>query len=289
MEATLLQLPAELRNRIYEYALTDPSSTGLRFKAFLIVNVTICKPLLLGTNGEQFNVLKHVCRQLRAETDGLDLAYNVALIEQVRRDDWAPTKRLFAMIGPNVMSLKPLNFLLVEHPEGKREPWSDTLALADWCALHSNIQIGFVLTEFCCFDNSYPERWRFRKNFSTWTSEDRDNASQRMSKFLGRGVWYTLAFRGAARWPTSEWKRLGFDVAIEVEREKLLDAVEVARERWDIDKHGAVRNLRFEPVGGEVDELMIRCLTCLANKAEVSDEIMKEWEGIVRMWCKDGV
>jgi hypothetical protein len=52
MEATLLQLPAELRNRIYEYALTDPSSTGLRFKAFLIVNVTICKPLLLGTNGE---------------------------------------------------------------------------------------------------------------------------------------------------------------------------------------------------------------------------------------------
>jgi hypothetical protein len=58
MEATLLQLPAELRNRIYEYALTDPSSTGLRFKAFLIVNVTICKPLLLGTNGEQFNALK---------------------------------------------------------------------------------------------------------------------------------------------------------------------------------------------------------------------------------------
>jgi hypothetical protein len=93
MGATLLQLPAELRNRIYEYALTDPSSTGLRFKAFLIVNDTICKPLLLGTNGEQFNALKHVCRQLRAETDGLDLAYNVALIEQVRRDDWASTKK----------------------------------------------------------------------------------------------------------------------------------------------------------------------------------------------------
>jgi hypothetical protein len=192
------------------------------------------------------------------------------------------------MMGPNVMSLKPHNFLLVEHPEGKKEPWSDTLALADWCALHSNIQIRFVLTEFCCFDNSYPERWRFRKNFSAWTSEDRDNASQRMSKFLGRGVWYMLAFRGAARWPMSEWKRLGFDVAIEVEREKLLYAVEVARERWDIDTHGAVRNLRFEPVEGEVDELMIRCLTCLANKAEVSDEIMKEWEGMVRMWCKDG-
>jgi hypothetical protein len=64
MRATLLDLPAELRNRNYEYALTDPSPNGLQFRAFLIVNDTICKPLLLGANGEQFNALNHVCRQL---------------------------------------------------------------------------------------------------------------------------------------------------------------------------------------------------------------------------------
>jgi hypothetical protein len=81
MRATFLGLPAELCNRIYEYALTHFSSIGLLFRAYLIVNDTICKPVLLDANGEQFNARKYVCRQLRAETDGLDLAYNVVRIE----------------------------------------------------------------------------------------------------------------------------------------------------------------------------------------------------------------
>jgi hypothetical protein len=131
MRATLLELPAELRNRIYEYALTDVSSIGLRFRAYLIINDAICKPALLDANGEQFNALKYVCRQLRAETDGLDLAYNVVRIAQVRRDDWAPTKKLFSMVRPNMRSPRPLKIMLVQHPEGEREPWSDTLALYD--------------------------------------------------------------------------------------------------------------------------------------------------------------
>jgi hypothetical protein len=186
----LLELPAELRNRIYEYALTDPSFIGLRFRAYLIVSDTIYKPVLLGADGEQFNALKHVCRRLRAETDGLDLVYNVVLIEQVRRDDWAPTKKLFSMVGPNMRSPRPLNIMLVEHLEGEREPWSDTLALADWCALHDNIKTGYVLSEFRCFDDKFLKRWRFPKNFTAWTPKDKENASLRLAKFFGCGVFY---------------------------------------------------------------------------------------------------
>jgi hypothetical protein len=289
MRATLLGLPAELRNRIYEYALTDPSSIGLRFRAYLIVNDTICKPVLLGANGEQFNALKHVCRQLRAETDGLDLAYNVVRIEQVDRDSWAPTKRLFSMMGPNMRSSRPLNIMLVEHPEGEREPWSDTLALADWCALHDNINTGYVLSGFCCFDDKFPERWRFPKDFTAWTPEDKENASLRMARFFGCGVFFTVAFRGSNRCSESEWSRLCLDTLLGLSREQLRTGAESCRQGWDIDNHGRVRNLTFLPIEGEVDELMIRALVCLANKSDVGDEITKEWEHMVRTWVKDGI
>jgi hypothetical protein len=50
-----------------------------------------------------------------------------------------------------------------------------------------------------------------------------------------------------------------------------------------------VSNLRFLPVEGEVNELMIRALVCLADKLNVSDEIMKGWEYMVRTWVKDGI
>jgi hypothetical protein len=288
MRANLLELPAELRNRIYEYALTDPSSIGLQFRAFLIDN-TMCKPLLLDANGEQFNALKHVCRQLRMETDGLDLAYNIVRIEQVRRDDWAPTKRLFSMMTPDMRSLRPLSIMLVEHPEGKREAWSDTLSLADWCALHDNIKTGYVLSEFRCFNDKFRDRQRFPTNFAAWTPEERENASLKMAKFFGCGMYFTIAFRGEGRYSESEWSRLRLDAVLRFSREHLISTADSCKEGWNVDGHGTVSNLRFLPVEGEVDELMIRALVCLANKLNVSDEIMKEWEHIVRTWVRDGI
>jgi hypothetical protein len=120
MIATLLGSPAELRNRIYEYVLTDPSSTGLRCRAFLIIDDMICKPLLLGSDGRPFNALKDVCRQLRAETDGLDLAYNSILIEQYDRNDSPLIKKLCSMLGPNIKSLRPFTFILKECPETEK-------------------------------------------------------------------------------------------------------------------------------------------------------------------------
>jgi hypothetical protein len=289
MRATLLELPAELRNRIYEYALTDPSSIGLRFRAYLIVSDTICKPVLLGADGKQFNALKHVCPQLRTETDGLDLAYNVVRIERVRHDDWAPTKKLFSVAGPNMRSPWPLNIMLIEHPEGEREPWSDTLALADWCALHDNIKTGYVLSEFRCFDDKFQERWRFPKDFKAWTPEDKENASLRMAKFFECGVFFTVAFRGSNCCSESEWSRLCLDTVLSLSREQIMDGAKLCRQGWNIDKHGRVRNLRYLPAEGEVDELMIRALVCLAHKSDVGDEIMKEWEHMVRTWVEDEI
>jgi hypothetical protein len=68
-----------------------------------------------------------------------------------------------------------------------------------------------------------------------------------------------------------------------------MDGAESRRQGWDLEKHGRVRNLRFLPSEGEVDELMMRALMCLANKSDVGDEIMKEWEYMIRAWIKDGI
>jgi hypothetical protein len=278
MIATLLGLPAELRNRIYGYVLTDPSSTELRCRAFLIINDTICKPLLLGSDGGPFNVLKDVCRQLRTETDGLDLAYNFILIEQYDRNDWPQRKKLYSMLGPYIKSLQPLTFILKERPATEKEPWSDTLALVDWCALHENISIGYILPEFRFFDDS------FSSDVQAWESVDIEYATQRMLNFLTCGIYLTVALRGPGRWSESEWTRLGFDLALHATREKLVNTAIDSREGWDMNVHGAMQNFRFLPVDAEVNEMMIKALTCLADNVEVTQEVLREWIEMVKGW-----
>jgi hypothetical protein len=72
---SLLKLPAELRNRIYEYALTAPPPSTLAYSELPTSQEQ--KPQLVFTlYGEPFNTLKNTCRQLRAETSGLELAFN---------------------------------------------------------------------------------------------------------------------------------------------------------------------------------------------------------------------
>jgi hypothetical protein len=62
MSSRLLQLPAELRESIYEYALTEPK--GLPWKS------------VSDAEGGPANSLKLVCRQLYAKTSGLGFKYN---------------------------------------------------------------------------------------------------------------------------------------------------------------------------------------------------------------------
>lgn len=71
----LLSLPAELRNQIVEYALTTPTSV-------LHHQPSPHKPLFAETrNGPELNQLKYTCRQLYAETAGLEVKYNALRFE----------------------------------------------------------------------------------------------------------------------------------------------------------------------------------------------------------------
>jgi hypothetical protein len=58
--SSLLQLPGELRNKVYEYVLTEPSK-------------------ILSWNHGQSNQLRLVCRQLHTETNWLELRCNIPI------------------------------------------------------------------------------------------------------------------------------------------------------------------------------------------------------------------
>lgn len=58
--SALLKLPAELRNQVYEYVFTELNN---------ILRLT-CDP---------FNQLKFVCRELKLETEWLELCYNKSI------------------------------------------------------------------------------------------------------------------------------------------------------------------------------------------------------------------
>ncbi|KAJ4301689.1 hypothetical protein N0V90_003782 [Kalmusia sp. IMI 367209] len=75
-----LALPGELRNRIIQYALTSPSQT-LYYNHHHDHAHSNHKPLFTGPTGREFNQLKYVCRQLYAETAGLEIKYNTLRFE----------------------------------------------------------------------------------------------------------------------------------------------------------------------------------------------------------------
>ena len=81
---SLLDMPAEIRNEIYQYALTD--TAGLRVRSQATRNRCKKKPVMhindLDTgvvNEDQplpINQMMYVCKLLRKETAGLEVQYN---------------------------------------------------------------------------------------------------------------------------------------------------------------------------------------------------------------------
>jgi hypothetical protein len=136
--------------------------------------------------------------------------------------------------------------------------------------------------EFCFYDHHILGSWRFAADIETWVSEDIEAATQCMSKMLTCGVYYMIALRGPDRWSESEWTRLGFDVALTATRQKIMDTTQSVRGEGDVSAHGVVRNFRFVPADAEFDEVRMKTLACLANKAGIGQEVLKEWLDMVR-------
>jgi hypothetical protein len=82
-----LRLPPELRNRVYDFALT--SDTPLHYEAPL---PTTSKPFLRTDDNLEFNQLKYVSKQLFKETKRLEWSQNTILFARTHEQDDMPGK-----------------------------------------------------------------------------------------------------------------------------------------------------------------------------------------------------
>lgn len=89
VQSRLLQLPRELRDIIYEYALTEEGGLVAEAGSFLVYSTRVSRGLRVmvlstrfraannnGGTARESNQLRYVCRQLHAETSTLSLRYN---------------------------------------------------------------------------------------------------------------------------------------------------------------------------------------------------------------------
>ncbi|KAF2676614.1 hypothetical protein K458DRAFT_468373 [Lentithecium fluviatile CBS 122367] len=113
-----LDLPGELRNRVYEYVLTE--SKGLDYvhipgpngKAILVPHGAAGR-----TTATEANQLKYVCDQLRMETLGLGLRCNAVHITGPRPGQARDQLDVFFKVRPTVVKWKGnLGVIPAQHP-----------------------------------------------------------------------------------------------------------------------------------------------------------------------------
>jgi hypothetical protein len=278
----LLNLPAELRNRIYEFALTDTSSFGLTYRPYF--DNEEWTPILFNPDGTTFNPLKHACRQIRAETANLDLHYNAILIDNNRH---APSRPLHGFNYNGFAVESSTGFAHSSTPS--EQTWLNTAALAEWCAVHPKYTVHYRPEEFATLTSRLPENVLPHQVVGYQISAAHDAA-----KFIMSGVYFTIALRGQC-WSREEWERLKFGFAIliympeEWNRERIEEVAEWSRDGWDVDEHGKVVNLKFFPKEREFDEGMREAVECLARIYGDNEGLRDEWVGLCEKWYTVGI
>lgn len=281
--ATLLGLPAELRNRIYEYTLTDVSPIGLLHRPYFI-DQEQWAPILLTSSGSIYNVLKYVCRQLRAETSGLDLEYNAILIDDGKH---APIRRLHTFCKSEFdMRCSPQFRGFVSSKVSSR-PWQNAADLAEWCAARPKVRVHYRLKGF------QPGEFKLPKDATRWNDWQQGSAAYNAAAFIMDGVYLTILLRGQ-QWSPSEWFRLGFGfIGTGMTRENRMERMETvakwSRDEWDVDMHGKVVNLKLFPTGRGFDHMKGAAVECLARESLASDEVRDEWMAMCREWYTVGI
>jgi len=140
----LHSLPAELRNAIYEHALTGPPSSDILFDMILdrLQNTRPSYVILL--NGKPFNNLKNTCKQLRIETSGLELAFNTVVLESKRSTPAEQLRRLRkALIDADIARV--LSIKIKKSVADKYAPFEGLNKLVMWCKQYPAIAIKYVL------------------------------------------------------------------------------------------------------------------------------------------------
>ncbi|KAF1848607.1 uncharacterized protein K460DRAFT_403889 [Cucurbitaria berberidis CBS 394.84] len=177
IQPTLLTLPGEIRNRICQYALscemlrlalpvvgTSPPSPLLDSR------LAVPRPILIDaavqdlTKVIEFNQVKFACRQLYAETAGVELKYNHLLITrrwnfedsvceqflqlakhvQAKLHWLAASTVLLADVRPHILTELRKDISITTYPISANM----VTKVASWCKDHLSVQVHIVLPGF---------------------------------------------------------------------------------------------------------------------------------------------
>jgi hypothetical protein len=241
-------------------------------------------PIFFASSGKIYNVLKFVCRQLRAETSGLDLEYNAILIDDGKH---APMRRLHNFCKSEFdMRCSPRSggFL---NSKVASQPWQITANLAEWCALRPKLRVHYHLKGF------QPGEFRLPKDATRWNDWQQGSAACNAATFITDGAHFTILLRGQ-RWSPSQWHELSFGfIGTGMTREGRMERMETvakwSRDEWDVDVHGKVVNLKFFPTGRGFDRIMKAAVECLARESLASEAVRDEWMAMCRKWYTVGI
>ncbi|KAF2871369.1 hypothetical protein BDV95DRAFT_606807 [Massariosphaeria phaeospora] len=144
----LLQLPAELRNRIYEDVLTVAPTSRLRYRDDH--RSSSDTPSELCAKDERgFNQLKKVCRQLHAETVHLEIKYNDAVFAGERAEGSMPPGRLLRLFLANLDSFAVawLSTVILE-ADYVTDDLESIEPLAYFCRKNPHVVMKYICKEF---------------------------------------------------------------------------------------------------------------------------------------------
>jgi hypothetical protein len=279
----LLDLPAELRNRIYEYALTDSTSAGLEYKELSGDSDTQKSCYVITLNKKPFNILKNACRQLRAETTGLELAYNVLIFAQKHITAPQPT-RLFDRFldhASDADSAKLTAITLKGAYRAEREPFSSLVRLASWARRHPKVWVKYIPGDFCL---GPPDIEGFPRDCEEWSIQEFNMASRAARLFLHAGVFWSVRMRGRSSFSEGV-------VAVTSQTTVLGLALFVHESEWGGCELRDVQapNLRFWPFDVGDEKLRTGALWALVEGERVGGQVRKEWAAAMERWIAEGI
>ncbi|KAF1916041.1 hypothetical protein BDU57DRAFT_515880 [Ampelomyces quisqualis] len=299
----LLQLPGEIRNRIWRFALTSSEPLHHRQpRTKLTQQLSIAshhhrlveeKYILDGStlNPPSFNKLKFVNRQLWAETAGLELHFNAVVFSSqiVRKFNRDPNASIdgfmkkcaeewfFSFCAP--MKVQCVDWLktviIAPDPQvwglsqGYSPPMPHLPMLAMFCKSHPSVQIRYQFDDFKFGDE--------RKNSSL--------------NFLRAGVALTVALKGDKDGEDAALSLLGCLPRIREDNELARNW----RETWNIEYlMKNVKNFAFWPKMNSKYARDAHARSCrLRHDADVllvnDPQLFDKWLSYTKLWCEHGI
>jgi hypothetical protein len=157
----LLSLPGELRNQIYEYALTDENDLQCLVPVATTSSLRLVSPSK--STFRDFNELQYVCKQLYKETSGLELQYNTVVFYGDFPNERGPGAVFLDIVsGCSSAKLALLRHVKLTtsmtpypHPrlEAEMEPPKIVRQVAEFCRTHTYTKVDY-------FPGLFVYQWR---------------------------------------------------------------------------------------------------------------------------------